>query len=380
MLGRSRLSVGAWNLFASSLFLAAALGLAGAAKGQPRILWTIATKADVLRLQVGRNGVIYAKTYAGISVITPDGALVRDIAQGTDVAEASAGDGTIYVTFSDGHTSALDPQGRVQWSGRFGPVLAVASDGTLYARCANDLCAFSPKGTLKWRFAPGLPQGIRSIALGTNRTLYALLPDEGIIAIGPNAAIKWRFRDFRLEMWLATGEDGTIYTLEWSRDSPGNYIYGLSPDGTLKWKVQTSVFPGSEFHHLVLERGGVIFSEEVKPNWGRDSATGVMKRILAPGAPKYMAYAIDARTGAVLWSFEKMKGHIMSLVMGNDGGIYVGSYDGHIYALDPRTGALRWRFWTGGKWGEAPVAVLAAGKDGTIYTAVRNVVEAITSP
>jgi outer membrane protein assembly factor BamB len=53
-------------------------------------------------------------------------------------------------------------------------------------------------------------------------------------------------------------------------------------------------------------------------------------------------WALNARTGAVRWTYQaggQVKG---GLALGGDT-VYVGSYDHQVYALDAHTGALRWR-------------------------------------
>ena len=52
---------------------------------------------------------------------------------------------------------------------------------------------------------------------------------------------------------------------------------------------------------------------------------------------------------------------LSSPVVGVDGTIYIGSYDGNLYALKPN-GPLKWNFRTGGS-ASSP----AVGADGTVY-------------
>src|SRR3984885_9936082 len=58
-------------------------------------------------------------------------------------------------------------------------------------------------------------------------------------------------------------------------------------------------------------------------------------------------YAVDARTGAKVWSFPT-GGSVFSSPAAADGLVYVGSGDGNMYALDARTGAKVWGFPAGG--------------------------------
>jgi len=56
-------------------------------------------------------------------------------------------------------------------------------------------------------------------------------------------------------------------------------------------------------------------------------------------------YALDAKTGAVLWTFAT-KGRVRSTPATDGKTIYVGSFDGRMYALDRETGKLLWSFKT----------------------------------
>ena len=57
-------------------------------------------------------------------------------------------------------------------------------------------------------------------------------------------------------------------------------------------------------------------------------------------------YALNAKTGAKLWSYATGYGVESSPAVAN-GVVYVGSYDGNVYALNAKTGALLWSYTTG---------------------------------
>ncbi len=66
------------------------------------------------------------------------------------------------------------------------------------------------------------------------------------------------------------------------------------------------------------------------------------------GTDKGIFYALDQKTGAVLWQFT-IKGHpegkgILSSPHVHDGVVYFGAYDGAVYALDALSGTLRWKY------------------------------------
>jgi outer membrane protein assembly factor BamB len=53
-------------------------------------------------------------------------------------------------------------------------------------------------------------------------------------------------------------------------------------------------------------------------------------------------YALDPRTGGVLWTFQT-GGEVKGAVAASGGRVFVGSYDHHLYALNARTGKQLWR-------------------------------------
>ena len=90
------------------------------------------------------------------------------------------------------------------------------------------------------------------------------------------------------------------------------------------------------------------------------------------GSWDHRVYAIDARTGRLVWSFatgDRVKGGV-ALARGT---IFAGSYDGRLYALDARTGRLRWSAGDGrlsGLYATPSVAngrVFVGSTDGRVY-------------
>lgn len=61
-------------------------------------------------------------------------------------------------------------------------------------------------------------------------------------------------------------------------------------------------------------------------------------------------YALNARTGRIIWSF-RTGGRVKGAVAGLGNRVFAGSYDGRLYALDSRTGALQWRSSSQGRFG-----------------------------
>jgi outer membrane protein assembly factor BamB len=133
---------------------------------------------------------------------------------------------------------------------------------------------------------------------------------------------------------------GVVYVL--SLD--GN-AYALDEHtGKLLWKFQT----GGESR---LNRAGIYGlapSREVVPDpWDfLLSSPTVAQGVVYFGSGDHHVYALDARTGKQLWSFEAADVvHSSPAVV--DGVVYIGCWDGTFYALHASTGQLAWKFTTG---------------------------------
>jgi outer membrane protein assembly factor BamB len=81
-------------------------------------------------------------------------------------------------------------------------------------------------------------------------------------------------------------------------------------------------------------------------------------------------YAINATTGAKIWSFTT-GGDVLSRPTISNGVLYVGSYDNNLYALNAATGALLWSYTTGGAVHSSPCVyngvVYVGSNDGKVY-------------
>ena len=88
---------------------------------------------------------------------------------------------------------------------------------------------------------------------------------------------------------------------------------------------------------------------------------GILRRTL---------YALNASTGALKWSYET-GGGIGSSPAAVNGVVYVGSEDGNLYALDAQTGTLLWNYTTGNAISSSPVVangmVSVGSEDGSLY-------------
>src|SRR5208282_1262333 len=84
----------------------------------------------------------------------------------------------------------------------------------------------------------------------------------------------------------------------------------------------------------------------------------------------YNLYALNAITGAKLWSF-KTNGHISSSPTVSGGIVYIQSADTNVYALDATTGTKVWNFTHGGS-GNPIISSSPAVSDGIVYVGTHD--------
>jgi outer membrane protein assembly factor BamB len=78
-----------------------------------------------------------------------------------------------------------------------------------------------------------------------------------------------------------------------------------------------------------------------------DASPAVANGVVYVGSEDENVYALNASTGAKLWSFATGNFFISSPTVAN-GVVYVGTDDGNLYALNATTGAKVWSYTTGG--------------------------------
>lgn len=93
------------------------------------------------------------------------------------------------------------------------------------------------------------------------------------------------------------------------------------------------------------------------------SSPAVGEGYLIVGCEDKKLYSLDTHTGRIIWSFEAGN-RISSSPAVVDNVAYVGSWDGNLYAIDVKTGALKWKFATEGRITSSP----AVGPDMVIVS------------
>jgi outer membrane protein assembly factor BamB len=248
-------------------------------------------------------------------------------------------DGTAQPTFhgNNARTGVYDSAGptaspKVEWSFKTdGPIVASpavangvvfigSSDGVFYAIDQNT-------GQSKWKLA--LTDPISSSPAVGNGMVYFLAYDGAFYALAANSgAVQWRF---------ATGGE---------RRFEAKGIHGLTPSD-----------------QMIADPMDLFLSSPAVSN----------NRVYFGSSDGHI-YALDAKTGILVWSFET-NGIVHASPAVVNGTVYVGSWDSYLYALDADTGREKWRF----KSGEDPVLHNQVGfqsspavSDDTVYVGCRD--------
>jgi len=187
-------------------------------------------------------------------------------------------------------------------------------------------------GVEKWRFQSHIA-GVDSGAVVTDdNTIIFGSKDSRIYGLYPNGTLKWTYKTSQpIFSDPAIAADGTIYIA-----SCDHFLYALRPDGTLKWRFNTGEIISSS---PVIAPNGTIY---IGHSQGR-------------------VFAISPN-GTELWHYDLTNDIYGSPALGADGTIYIGCWDDRLYALNPN-GTLQWWFPTGNHVKGVP----SVAPDGTIY-------------
>lgn len=165
-------------------------------------------------------------------------------------------------------------------------------------------------------------------------------------------------------------DEGAIYI-----GSHDHHFYAISADGTQRWRrdlggpiygaaalADGRVYVGSDanfFFALDARTGAVVWHLRTDD----DADTGVA---IAPDGTLVFGSGSDvlavSREGELRWRFRTGLKVFSTPAIDDDGTIYVGSEDDHLYAIAP-DGRMRWRFRTRDDVDSSP----AIGDDGTLY-------------
>ena len=105
------------------------------------------------------------------------------------------------------------------------------------------------------------------------------------------------------------------------------------------------------------------------------SSPAVVNGVVYFGSTDHNLYALNASTGAKLWSYATGSAVICSPAVAN-GAVYVGSFDHNVYALNATTGAKLWSYTTGSYLSSSPAVVngvvYIGSEDNSVYALNAN--------
>jgi alcohol dehydrogenase (cytochrome c) len=174
-----------------------------------------------------------------------------------------------------------------------------------------------------------------------------------------------RGAEFAKQTWAAgLSPSGRPILREGTHPTPDGVLVYPSVGGAVNWWPNSySPFTGL-YYVLANERGSVYFSEAgSRPSAGKLFVGGGATQLSAELG--YTAVrAIDPKTAAMRWEHRNRtyndlpRGGLLSTA----GGLVLGSDTSTLFALDATTGALLWSFDTGGQISAAPISFRADGR------------------
>jgi outer membrane protein assembly factor BamB len=234
-----------------------------------------------------------------------------------------------------------------------GVIYIGSDDGNLYALNASTgqkLWSFSTGAGQRILDAPALADGV--VYIGSyDGVLYALNANTGkrlwSFSTGPNPIVGPPTVVDGV-VYVSGGIPETLYALNAATGKKlwmdGNWIGGWNSAAVANGVVYIGSFDNS-LRAINARTGAVLWSYAVTDGFV-DSSPAVANGVVYIGGWDGTVYALKANNGKLLWSYETGS-VITSSPAVADGAVYIGSWDTNVYALDARKGTRIWSFTTG---------------------------------
>jgi outer membrane protein assembly factor BamB len=280
--------------------------------------WELAGDKNQNGPAIGVDGTLYFGDGTGeVRAVSPGGKQLWAADTGADGADAPTigGDRTLYALFDTGQLSALAPDGSNPWNVTVGVAagtsVTIGLDGALLVGVDQRLEGHDPKGgALLFGYDAAAPVGRPSV--GADGTIYgvAAKPTTAGVTFALDAkthALRWSASGGGRGNELALGPDGTIFISSFG-------VSALDPvSGAERWNV-----PLSGSTNPVADAAGVVF---VGTDTGGGTTAGV--------------YALDGKTGKILWSFPSPTGTLTYVRAIAADGTVIASDDSQVFAIGP---------------------------------------------
>lgn len=323
---------------------------------------------------IGSDGTIYLMSDK-FTALNPNGTVQWEYDNHINVIEGASpavnNDGTVIIPIrAAGHNLlfAFRPDRTIKWQRSLGSngnshsSPAITSDGTIYVGSSrgfgssDSLYAIDPDGSIRWRFGTG-GEINSSPAVGLDGTIYFAAKDGYLYAAHPDGTLKWKSSFGDTPSSPTIGPDGTIYCGT-SNNLSGGALHAFTPQGDLAWKNSTGAFGfglssptiGSDSTIYTFASGIInwgylrAYTPDGKEKWNLYLPSARHKRspVLDTNDIIYLAggdslYVID-KLGNIKWTVDLPADYDNSVILGNDGWIYVCSSSagaGTLIALAP---------------------------------------------
>ncbi|MBI2438423.1 MAG: PQQ-like beta-propeller repeat protein [Lentisphaerae bacterium] len=320
----------------------------------------------------------------------------NDITVGTVPGSLAISSNTIYVTAANKLLALNRTDGALKWSANLAGTgaTAISPDGSnIYAVGGSKLYAFTTSGAPLWVYEGAADSIHGEPCIGTNGTIYFGSWDTYVYALNPDGTLKWKYQTDGAIAPLASPalspDEATVYvgSGDPNKDNGGS-LYALNADGTLKWQKAnmdqmrvSGAVVGTNGRVYANGQGRVhCFSPEGTQIWeSANNTAGSLAPSLSSNGTIYVGtaqdgkvYALDSANGQTQWSYqtgtnsdqsEPQYGVLATIVIGANGIVYAGAYDGVMHALRS-DGTLLWTYQTGDNINENCPAI---DSDGTLY-------------
>lgn len=316
---------------------------------------------------------------------------------GAIVSSPVVSGGTVYFGSSDRALYALDERsGALRWKfathGRIASSPAVAQGRVYFGSFDSNFYALdATSGTLLWKFATEGERRFSGRHLHGAEPAAEVMPDpfdfflsspalaDGRVYFGSgdgnvyaldaaSGVLSWKFHTGNVVHASPAIANGLLYVGSWD-----SYFYALdAASGQERWRFKTGEDPAINNQvgiqsSAVVADGAVYFGCRDSHLYALDALTGERRWAFSSGdswvisspavrdARVYFAtsdtglvQALDARTGAAIFSLEFKRWPFFSSPTLAGDLLYIGSHQGRLLAVDLKAGKLAWTFLTDG--------------------------------